>query len=84
MEKNAKITQIVVQNDPGRVSTGAVQFNDDWPGLFIRGDEAFALMLELKQILQTLGENDESGYSAYVIKKIIDVIEQDVILHPES
>lgn len=26
-----------------RVPTGPVQFGDDWPGVFIRGDEALAL-----------------------------------------
>ena len=25
-----------------RVETGPVQFNDDWPGVFIRGDNAHA------------------------------------------
>ena len=30
--------------DPGeRVETGPVQFGDDWPGIFIRGDHAFWL-----------------------------------------
>ena len=28
-----------------RVETGAVQFGEDWPGLFVRGDEAFHLAL---------------------------------------
>jgi hypothetical protein len=27
-----------------RVETGAVQFSDDWPGIFIRGDDAFRLL----------------------------------------
>ena len=26
-----------------RIETGAVQFGDDWPGLFIRGDETDAI-----------------------------------------
>lgn len=32
-----------------RVETGPVQFNDDWPGVFIRGDNAacYAMMLEM-------------------------------------
>lgn len=31
-----------------RLETGPVQFNDDWPGVFIRGDRAayYAMMLE--------------------------------------
>jgi hypothetical protein len=30
----------ILQPDGGRVETGAIQFGDDWPGLFIRGDNA--------------------------------------------
>ena len=32
-----------------RVETGPVQFGDDWPGVFIRGDDAFGLVMQLKQ-----------------------------------
>jgi len=33
-----------------RVETGAVQFGDDWPGLFIRGDDAYEIALAIKAI----------------------------------
>ena len=35
-------------DEEGRVETGPVQFGDDWPGVFIRGDNAnyYAFMLE--------------------------------------
>ena len=43
-----------------RVETGAVRFGSDWPGLFIRGDEAHNLALGissmdtyLKQVLRS-------------------------------
>lgn len=52
MEKNSQITRIPLPDGSDRIETGAIQFNEDWPGLFIRGDEAFALMLELKQLLE--------------------------------
>lgn len=31
-----------------RIETGVVQFDDDWPGIFIRGDNALVLALELQ------------------------------------
>ena len=31
--------------------TGAVQFGDDWPGVFIRGDDAFGLRMMLEDVL---------------------------------
>ena len=30
-----------------RVETGPIQFNDDWPGFFIRGDNAFAIRMAI-------------------------------------
>ena len=32
----------IPQPEGGRVETGAVQFEGDWPGIFIRGDNALA------------------------------------------
>ena len=37
-----------------RVETGVVQFGDDWPGVFIRGDNAAALAMSLEQALLLL------------------------------
>jgi hypothetical protein len=33
-----------------RVETGAVQFGDDWPGLFIRGDDCMVLRIALESV----------------------------------
>lgn len=33
-----------------RVESGAVQFGDDWPGLFLRGDNAFNLATQIAQL----------------------------------
>lgn len=35
-----------------RVESGPIQFGDDWPGLFLRGDSAFAFAIELLHYLQ--------------------------------
>jgi len=35
-----------------RVETGAVQFGDDWPGIFIRGDNAFHFAVHLNDLLK--------------------------------
>lgn len=39
-----------------RVETGPVQFNDDWPGFFIRGDNVFALIQTIGRYL--MNHND--------------------------
>ena len=54
-----------------RIETGALQINDDWTGLFIRGDDA----LYLRHILADAfgkGKSFESGY-IYKLIRIIDV-----------
>ena len=42
----------VLPGVPERVETGAVQFGDDWPGVFIRGDNAGYYALCLKSVLE--------------------------------
>lgn len=38
-----------------RVETGPVQFGDDWPGVFIRGDDAFGFLAALKGVMEDPG-----------------------------
>ena len=40
-----------IDDSEKRVETGPVQFNKDWPGLFIRGDGAFGFAGALKHVL---------------------------------
>jgi len=40
-----------INDDIERVETGALKINDDWTGLFVRGDQCFELMLILERIL---------------------------------
>ncbi|QSR18424.1 hypothetical protein [Novosphingobium sp. KA1] len=42
--------QIVPHEGP-RIETGVVQIGDDWPGVFIRGDNAFAYAMALQSVL---------------------------------
>lgn len=52
MSKPPLIRKLPAQE--ARVETGAVQFGDDWPGIFIRGDDALyqaALLGDLAALL---------------------------------
>jgi hypothetical protein len=42
-----------------RLETGVVQCGDDWPGIFIRGDNAFALAADLRHVLAALPETPD-------------------------
>jgi hypothetical protein len=37
---------------PARVETGPLKFNDDWTGVFIRGDNAIYYGMQLKEVLR--------------------------------
>jgi hypothetical protein len=44
-----------------RAESGTIQFGDDWPGLFLRGDDAFFYAQLLDELLAALKEGREAG-----------------------
>lgn len=44
-----------------RVETGPLQFGEDWPGVFFRGDDALAYALALERALGYMIENPVLG-----------------------
>lgn len=47
----AEQTTLRLPHNGPRVETGPVQFGDDWPGVFIRGDNAFGYAMALRAFL---------------------------------
>lgn len=41
-----------------RVESGPIQFDDDWPGVFIRGDSAFHYARSLRKFFGRLPQDD--------------------------
>lgn len=68
-----------------RIETGAVQFGDDWPGLFIRGDNAMALLLAVETLAGQISKHPQVredpiiGYSLSQLAGIAEIIRDDVI-----
>lgn len=63
-----------------RIETGALQIDDDWTGLFIRGDDAFRLVQILKKAHRSEGifNNDELTQITWLCAAIyIDVNHQN-------
>lgn len=54
-----------------RIETGVVQFCDDWPGIFLRGDEALALAEDLRM---SRNLNDDGMSHRRVVDRIIDLL----------
>lgn len=50
----------------GRVETGAVQFGDDWPGVYIRGDYAMHTAQLLEWLLDHGRDMDDAITEAYL------------------
>lgn len=46
----SEIQKIPYDNKAGRVESGPVQFGDDWPGYFLRGDNAFGLAMAIQAL----------------------------------
>jgi len=79
---NRHITQIPIPGNSGQTPTGAMQFQDDWPGLFIRGDDAIMLLAAIEQLKERLAE-DPDAVVASALNRLIryaDVISRDVIV----
>jgi hypothetical protein len=72
--------QIKLPRGCGRVESGAVQFEGDWPGLFLRGDTAIAAAMSIRILQSRLAENDDAIIRSALsrLAKIADIIEQDV------
>jgi hypothetical protein len=77
-----QITQIPLPGGSGRVPTGAMQFQDDWPGLFIRGDSAVPLMVAIRRVQAHLQDCRDVGIASalFVLGSLGDAIDRDVVV----
>lgn len=59
-----------------RVETGALKINNDWKGLFIRGDWCLELMLILEGVLDG---RELNIFEKNIITEYIRIIDEDVL-----
>jgi hypothetical protein len=64
----------------GRMDTGAVQFNDDWPGVFIRGDNAFHYALTLEALFVRVA-GDPDPINDMVVRGLIALLKSSNVNH---
>lgn len=76
----ARVFQVPLPGGSGNVPSGAMQFRDDWPGLFLRGDTAIVIGLAIRQLETALASSqDPSVWSALrKLTAIADLIDHDV------
>ena len=80
MNMKSKPLTIPLPGGSGQAPTGAVQFRDDWPGLFIRGDEAVSIAMSIRALKSRLANIDDPvvGQALFNLSRIADVIDRDV------
>lgn len=69
-----------------RVETGALQINEDWPGVFIRGDNAIYHAMQLRQLLAKLEQTGDITdiFAISSVKSLIDTLQSCAIMHAQD
>jgi hypothetical protein len=68
--KKSDVRQLPEQEQ--RVETGVVQFGDDWPGVFIRGDNAFNFAIHLKIMIDRVDDTDP--INKMTVESLLDLL----------
>jgi hypothetical protein len=62
-----------------RVGSGPVQFGDDWPGLFLRGDHAIKVATCVRQLQKEITATTVAdGWALKFLAELAALIESDV------
>lgn len=80
IEPNPHARQVPVEGGAGTFPTGAIQISNDWPGLFVRGDDAMALLFELRETLRSLQRVSPDSGLGWRTTELMRIIENDVLL----
>lgn len=70
-----------------RVETGVVRFGDDWPGYFMRGDNAMGFAITLKQYLDIQEKRMSAPSEQFLfqaLRNFSNEILEDVPLKPQQ
>lgn len=82
-----KADLVVVNGLGGRVETGPLQINDDWPCTFIRGDDSFAYIMALQYVLKLAEEaaskNPELDLmTIYLARGLLETLQGCILNNP--
>lgn len=67
-----------------RPETGPMQFGNDWPGVFIRGDDAFGMAMYLRALIESIPPGDDLRFAANGANKLINWLESSDVRHPAT
>jgi hypothetical protein len=58
--------------DGARAETGVLQFDGDWPGVFVRGDEAHGKATILRGCAERLRDKDKQERDLLIIERYLE------------
>jgi len=62
-----------------RVETGSVKFDDDWPGLFLRGTDAFSLAQHIKRAIAVINKKRElSAFERVIVLSELEGVVKEI------
>lgn len=67
--------EIALPEGENRIETGPIQFNDDWPGIFLRGDSAF----HIANVLSQVHSGQKDALTDIQLKNIIDLLRECIL-----
>lgn len=72
--------KIPLPGGSGVAKDGAVQFQNDWPGLFLRGDTAIVVCLAIRNLQKALEQNQDLVVASALgkLSVIAELIEREV------
>jgi len=73
-----RITKIPISGSSGECPTGAMQFELDWPGLWLRGDDALDLYHELIEFKERVLLPKGIKRYPHDLEEMLEIIEKDV------
>ncbi|MGC9940678.1 MAG: hypothetical protein ABSE48_02520 [Verrucomicrobiota bacterium] len=82
MKSNTKIIQIPLPCGSGLAPTGPVQFQNDWPGLFVRGDDAIFARAAIRRLQDQFGSHRDVAVANALnrLGRLADIIEREVMV----
>lgn len=57
-----------------RVESGSIVFGNDWPGLFLRGDDAMGYALQLQYVLDHVDEDNVDAISLHIVRALLHAL----------
>ena len=72
-------TQKIITDNQVRIETGAVEFDQDWPGLFIRGDDCMLFYSQLKQVIDRGLDN---VFERQILTSLLEALQEPLVKNP--